>query len=93
MKNFAIAGHLGADPKLKTKGETSYVNLRVAANGKKTDWFWVTCFGTLAKNAAKVLKTGDGIAVEGYLRSKEHKGRERIELIASSADFFPRKRA
>ncbi len=92
MKNFAIAGNLGSTPELKTKGDTSYVNLRIAANGKKTDWFWVTCFGPLAEAAAKMLQTGDVIAVSGHLRTSTYNDKERVELIAASADFFPKKR-
>ena len=93
MKNFALSGNLGLDPKLQKKDETSYLTLRIASNARRTDWFWITCFGTLAENAAKILKKGDGIAVHGHLRSTTYNDKERIELIAENAQFFPKKRS
>ncbi len=93
MNTFTIAGHLGADLKLETKGETSWTRLRVATNdGRKTQWFWITAFGKLAENMVKNLGSGDGIAISGELRVNTHNDKERLELIASRADFF-RKRA
>ncbi len=93
MNNFNISGHLGTDLKLKTKGETSWTRLRVATNnGHGTQWFWVTAFGKLAKNLVKHLAKGDGIAISGDLRVTTHKDKERVELIARTADFFGKRR-
>ena len=92
MKTFAIAGHLGTDPKLETKGETTWTRVRVAANGRETDWFTITAFGKLAEAIAKNLQKGDGIAVRGELRTKTYEGKERIELHAREADFFAKAR-
>ena len=93
MNTFTIAGYLGADLKLESKGETDWTRLRVATNnGRETQWFWVTAFGKLAKNMVKHLAKGDGIAIRGELRVNEHDGRERVELIAQEADFFPKNR-
>ncbi len=93
MNTFTIAGHLGADPKLQTKGETTWTRLRVATNnGHKTQWFWVTAFGKLAETMAKNLAKSDGVAISGELRSSTHNDQERVELIAKSADFFRKSR-
>ncbi len=89
MNTFTIAGRLGTDLELKTKGETSWTRLRVATNnGHGTQWFWITAFGKLAKNLVKHLAKGDGIALRGELRVTTHKKKERVELIAGTADFF-----
>ncbi len=93
MRNFAIAGHLGTDLELKTKGDTAWARLRVATNnGHDTYWFWVTAFGKLAENMVAKLAKGDGIAIRGELRVNTHNDKERVELIAQEADFFPKKR-
>ncbi len=93
MRNFTVSGHLGADPKTGSKDEIVWTHLRVATNdGGKTAWFWVTAFGKLAANIAKKLKKGDGLTVHGEMKTNDHGGKERIELIAGSADFFPKNR-
>ena len=92
MNIFTIAGRLGSDLELKTKGETSWTRLRVAANGRETHWFWVTAFGKLAEAMVEKLGKGDGIAIRGELRVNTHDGKERVELIAQSADFFRKSR-
>lgn len=88
MNTFAIAGHLGSDPKLQSKDDTTWATLRVAVNGRHTNWFWVTAFGTLAEQIGEKLKKGDGIAITGELRSTTHEDKERVELIAKRATFF-----
>ena len=91
MKTFANAGRLGNDPELKTKDEKPYVRLRIAANGKTTDWFTVAVFGPLAEAAAQHLKKGDGVAVSGRLQSSTYKDRPQIDFIGNNADFFAKK--
>ena len=88
MKNFHIAGHLGADPELDTKGETTWTRLRVAANGRQTDWFDVAVFGALAETCCEHLKKGDGVAVNGNLRTSKYEDRTVVNLIAQSVQFF-----
>ncbi len=90
MNAFNIAGRLGSDLELKTKGETTWTRLRVATNGRKTNWFWVTAFGKLAEAMVKKLSKGDAVAISGELRTNTHEGKERVELIAQNADFFLR---
>ena len=64
MNTFSIAGHLGKDLELKTKGETTWTQLPVATyNGDEPQWFWITAFGKLAKNMVKHLATGDAVAI------------------------------
>ena len=93
MNTFTIAGHLGTDPKLETKDDTSWTRLRVATNnGHGTQWFWITAFGKLAENLVEHLAKGDGIAISGDLRVTTHNDKERVELIAKTADFFRKSR-
>ena len=93
MNTFTIAGNLGTDLKLETKGETSWTRLPVATNnGHGTQWFWITAFGKLAKNLVKYLGKGDSIAISGDLRITTHNDKERVELIARTADFFGKRR-
>ncbi len=100
MKHFAIAGRLGATPKLETKGEgkdrVTWTQLRVAVNSgqDQPDWFWITAFGKLAENITKHLEKGDGIALSGELRQNHNNDGTKppINLIALSADFFKKAR-
>ena len=38
------------------------------------------------------LASGDGVAISGDLRVSKHDDKERVELIARSADFFYKSR-
>ena len=89
MKNFQIAGRLGSTPELQEKNETTWTQLRIAVNGKHTDWFTIAAFGTLAENCCKHLNKGDGVAVTGRLRTGSYEGREIVQLVAEAAQFFP----
>lgn len=93
MRNFTVSGHLGSDPKTGTKDDVVWTHLRVATNdGGNTVWFWVTAFGKLASGIAENLRKGDGITLCGEMKINTHGDKERIELIAGSADFFPKNR-
>lgn len=95
MKTFTLAGHLGATPKLESKGDTRWTNFRIAVNGRedRTDWFWVTAFGKLAEVIAEHLEKGDGLSVRGELRCNVYNEKERVELIAQEATFFGRRKS
>ena len=95
MKTFTLAGHLGAAPTLKTKGDTHWTDLRTAVNGRndRTDWFWVTAFGALAEAICNHLGKGSGITLQGELRCDEYQGKERTKLIAQQATFFGKRKA
>ena len=95
MKTFTLAGHLGAAPTLKTKGDTQWTDLRIAVNGRndRTDWFWVTTFGALAEAICNHLGKGSGITIQGELRCDEYNGKERTKLIAQQATFFGKRKA
>ncbi len=93
MNTFTIAGYLGTDLELQTKDDTTWTRLRVATNnGRDTHWFWITAFGKLAEAMVDKLAKGDGIAISGELRVNTYGDKERVELIARTADFF-RKRS
>ncbi len=89
MNTFSIAGRLGTDLELESKDKTTWTRLRVATNnGHETHWFWVTAFGKLAEAMVEKLGSGDGIAIHGELRVTTYKDKDRVELIARTADFF-----
>ncbi len=94
MKNFQLAGNLAQDPKVHTLDEQnpkkSRASLRVAVNGKESDFFWVTVFGKQVAVIAEHLNKGDGVAVEGELRTYEDK----IQLVAKpyGVTFFRKSR-
>lgn len=91
MRNFQLSGHLGYDLELKTNGETVWTRLRVATNdGGTTEWFNVVAFGKLAEAMVEHLGKGDGVSISGRLKVNQYDGKDQVELIARSADFFPK---
>jgi single-strand DNA-binding protein len=87
LNTVQIAGNLGADPKVRTTESGNLVcNLRVASNeyaGKDsagqaryhTEWHTVVLWNQLAEFAAN-LEKGDGVFIEGALRTRSYDDRE-----------------
>ena len=87
LNRVQIAGNLGADPKVRTtEGGNLVCNLRVASNeyaGKDsagqaryhTEWHTVVLWNQLAEFAAN-LEKGDGVYIEGALRTRSYDDRE-----------------
>ena len=94
MKHFQLAGNLAQDPTIHNLDEEnpsqSRASLRVAVNGKEADFFWVTAFGKQVPVIAEHLRKGDGVAVEGELRTYEDK----VQLVAKpyGVTFFRKSR-
>jgi len=74
-----LLGNLGADPEMRSVGETQVTSIRLATNetytdrnGEKqtrTEWHDLEFWGKQAEVANKYLKKGSAIFVEGKLRS------------------------
>ncbi len=90
-----LGGRLGADPEeRKSAAGMSILTFRIASNrwdhkasAEVTDWFSVVVFDKEADRAAKVLKKGVAILIEGRLQvsewtDKEGKKSSKVEVIA-----------
>jgi single-strand DNA-binding protein len=70
-ERISIIGHLGGDPTTNsTKDGQSVANFTVAVNRKKngtkvTTWYRVSAWNSNAERAAKYLKKGSRVMVEG----------------------------
>lgn len=96
-----IIGNLGGDIELRSaKNGTKIANLRVATSYKpkegdeETTWHNVVVFGAAAEAAAKYLKKGSLVAVEGRIQNKEYEKdgvkRWSSEIIANNVQFLDR---
>lgn len=97
-----IAGNLGTDPEVRaTTNGTQVANFSVAVNrgwgeNKKTEWYKVVAWKTLAETAEKYLKKGSKVLVEGEMETRSWdkddgtKGYA-TELIANKIQFLESK--
>src|SRR5690348_631683 len=79
----ALIGNVGQNPELKTtKDGTPYVRLAVATNERwkdaegavktRAEWHNVVFWDRLGETAARRLKKGSYVSVEGIMRSREY---------------------
>jgi single-strand DNA-binding protein len=82
-----ITGNLTKDPELRSVGNTSVCELRVAVNGRrkngqtgewedKANYFTVKAWGARGVNCAKYLSKGRPVAVEGRLDWSEWEAKD-----------------
>ncbi len=106
MKGFnrvIIAGNLTRDPELKyTVNQRAYARFGVAVNGnyknqsgetqERVDYFNVIAWTALAEAAAKYLRKGNPILIEGRLRNdnyeKDGVKHYRIDIVAENLVFL-----
>ena len=104
INKVILIGNLGKDPEVRTtQGGSSVANLSVATTEKvkdkdgnwsdHTEWHRVVCFGRTAENAARFLKKGRQVYVEGRIRTnkwKDQQGNDRYttEIIADNLRFL-----
>jgi len=99
MNVVILSGALGQDP--KQNPNKTVCNLRVATNGRAkvdgewtdiTDWHNVVVFGAKGENAARFLKKGSELAINGRLvtRSYEKDGQKVwvTEVVANDVKFI-----
>ena len=87
VNKVILVGNLGADPESRTTGSgTTVTKLRIATSerqkdrdgnwGDHTEWHRVTCFGRTAENAARYLRKGRQVYIEGKLRTRKWQDRD-----------------
>lgn len=98
MFNSVCVGRLGADPELKTVGETSLASFSLAVDsgydresGKRlTSWVNCSVWGKRADTVAKYISKGDQITVSGDMHNREYErkdGGKGYALDLKVADF------
>ena len=105
VNHYVCTGNLTRDPELSaTPSGASICKLRVAVNGRrkngqtgewedKPNFFDVTVWETSGEDAAKYLRKGRLVLVEGRLDWQEWEGedgkRQRVEIIAQKLTYLP----
>ena len=107
LNKVILMGNLGSDPELRYTGNgTPVLQLRMATNEsfvdknkeskERTEWHNIVFWGPRAEALAKVLTKGDGVLIEGGLRTssydKDGIRRYRTEVIARAAEPCARRR-
>lgn len=105
INRVTLTGNLTSDPELRSlPSGMSVCNLRVANNQRaKVDGEWVeqahyfdvTVWGAQGENAAKFLKRGSKIAVDGRLTwreytDKDQNKRQAVGITADAVEFPPK---
>jgi single-strand DNA-binding protein len=108
MNKVFLMGNLGADPSLRFTGSgLPVLNMRLATNEtyvdrnreaqERTEWHSVVVWGPRAEALSKILTKGDGVLVEGMLRTgtfeKDGVKRSKTEVIAREIRFTGSRRA
>lgn len=102
MNKVFIAGHLGADPELKsTQGGQAVLKLRVATKDsykdksgewkESTEWHMVVMFGKRAEAVHKLLAKGSAVTIEGKLQTRSWEaqdGSKRYATEINASDIF-----
>lgn len=106
LNKVILMGNLGSDPELRYTGNgTPVLQLRMATNEsfvdknkeskERTEWHNIVFWGPRAEALAKVLTKGDGVLIEGGLRTssydKDGIRRYRTEVIARDLRFTGRR--
>ena len=91
MMVLTIGGRLGANATLGNANGTPVVNFSVACDGwdpklreKVTTWVRVAQFGARAERLAEHLAKGTSVMCTGECRLSEYKGRQNLEMTATS---------
>ena len=99
-----LIGFLGQDPELKSSANgRAFTRLSLATSERwkdqegeyqvRTEWHTVFCWGKRAEAAARLLKKGSHVLVEGQLRSrpvtKEETGEVTVRWAIQANAFIP----
>lgn len=108
LNRVILMGNLGADPELRYTGSgTPVLQLRMATNEsfidrnkelrERTEWHHIVLWGARAEALAKILSKGDGVLIEGGLRTSSYEKdgvkRYRTEVVARDLRFTGRRAA
>jgi single-strand DNA-binding protein len=99
VNKVILVGNLGADPESRTTPNGAVVtNLRVATSerqkdkdgnwGEHTEWHRVKVWGRSAENAAKYLKKGAKVYIEGKLETQKWTDRDGKERYSTDVVTF-----
>lgn len=103
VNKVMILGNLGTDPEVRNSSAGPIVNIRVATTEiwkdksgmkqERTEWHKIVLFNKVGEIAAKYLKKGSKVFIEGSLRTnkwQDQSGVERFstEIIASSIQLL-----
>jgi single-strand DNA-binding protein len=104
LNKAMIIGRLGQDPELRyTQSGMAMANLNVATNEvwndksgqrqERTEWHRVVVFNKQAETAAKYLKKGRQVFVEGRIQTRDWEDRDgnkryTTEIIATTVQFL-----
>ncbi len=104
INKVILVGNLGADPEVRyTSDELAVCNFSIATEfprrnedgeiERETLWHSIACFGKLAENAAKHLKKGRQVYLEGSLvpniwEGKDGKKQTQLRVHASTIEFL-----
>ncbi len=107
LNKVLLIGRLGKAPKTEPAGEATVTRLSIAVNATwkdrdgnpqdRTDWFDVSAWNGIGEAAAKYLRAGSLILVEGSLRSSSWEDkttkekRYKTEIVASNIVFLDKK--
>ena len=93
MNSISLVGRLTADPTLKEVSGRNVCSFHVADDsGKKrgdeyvTNFFDVSIWGVRAENAAKYLRKGHRVFVEGLLTSRTYKDKNGADRFVMEVD-------
>ncbi|MEI7055377.1 single-stranded DNA-binding protein [Nocardioides sp. CCNWLW239] len=89
---ITLRGNVGADPVVRTVGDASVVNFRMACTPRKlnrstgewsdgvTQWFSVSAWRQLGENVGRSLRKGDPVVVHGRLTARSYVNKDGLEV-------------
>lgn len=101
-----LIGRLGNDPELREVGKSHLAKFSLATNDtrkdaegntvEETEWHNLIVWGKQAETAAKYLKKGSEIAIEGKLTSRSYDDKEGVkryvtEIVVREFSFLGKK--
>ncbi|MGY0389185.1 single-stranded DNA-binding protein [Nocardioides sp. WG-D5] len=89
---ITLRGYVGADPIVRSVGEVSVANFRIACTPRKfnrasgewsdgvTQWFTVSAWRQLGENVGRSLRKGDPVVVQGRLTARSYVNKDGLEV-------------
>lgn len=89
---ITLRGNVGADPVVRSVGEFSVANFRMACTPRKlnrstgewsdgvTQWFSVSAWRQLGENVGRSLRKGDPVVVQGRLSARSYVNKDGLEV-------------
>ena len=95
MNKVFLMGRLGYDPELKEGGGQESTEISIAVRQSKDVTMWIRCtaFDRTAKTICDHLHKGEGIIIEGHLKTNTYtdkdtgKSRTTLQVIADRMEF------